>query len=302
MPKRRARPTTTPTFWQAACLALASATLLIGCASLPLRDAGAAYVDTDVATGPLICRAMLARNTATADALDPSDLRLFNWNIRKSLDASSLGDLEAMAQDTDLVLIQEAALTSGVADVLDDIDHWSFAPGYESRATPTGVMTLSAAAPVSRCRLASIEPWLRTPKATSVTEYALAGTDETLAVVNVHAVNFTFGTGRFQEQFAEIAVVLEDHDGPVILSGDFNTWSIARMQIVNDLTESLGLKPVRFADDQRTTRFGHAIDHVYVRGLTELATKTHAVTSSDHNPMIVHFGMPHAGGSGTLAW
>jgi hypothetical protein len=43
-------------------------------------------------------------------------------------------------------------------------------------------------------------------------------TDQTLVVTNVHAVNFSFGTGAFEKQFEEIRQVLDDHDGPIILS------------------------------------------------------------------------------------
>ena len=72
----------------------------------------------------------------------------------------------------------------------------SFAQGYQRDQLSTGVMTASRIAPLAQCSLTHYEPWLKSPKATSITEYALQGTDNTLLVVNVHLINFTFGGER----------------------------------------------------------------------------------------------------------
>ena len=61
-------------------------------------------------------------------------------------------------------------------------------------------MTVSTAVPLVQCNLSAREPLLRTPKATLVTEYALAGRQDTLLVINIHAVNFTLGLGAFEAQ------------------------------------------------------------------------------------------------------
>ncbi|MDZ7642924.1 MAG: endonuclease/exonuclease/phosphatase family protein [Woeseiaceae bacterium] len=144
--------------------------------------------------------------------------------------------------------------------------------------------------PLTQCSFASIEPLLRTPKGTSISQYGLAGDDRSLVVVNVHAVNFSLGLGVFERQFERIGEVLAAHDGPLILSGDFNTWRPGRQRIIDGLAAALGLSPVTYAEDFRPRVFGQAIDHIYVRGLTTITSSTSDVTTSDHSPMTVTLG------------
>ncbi len=235
------------------------------------------------------CRETIAATHENSAAeLDSDSIRLLNWNMQKVRHASALDDLNVLSTGSDLILIQEATLRD---DLLSRAKFWSFAPGYRSGAEQTGVMTMSAAAPLARCHLTNLEPWLGTPKATSITEYALTDTDATLVVVNIHALNFTFGIKEFREQIEQIPAVLEDHTGPVILSGDFNTWRQKRLDIVSDMSERLGLEPVEFEQDERTLAFGIALDHVYVRGLNKHSASTRVVSTSDHNPMLVRLSL-----------
>jgi endonuclease/exonuclease/phosphatase (EEP) superfamily protein YafD len=238
------------------------------------------------------CRASLvADKERTDNVLDASNIRLLNWNIQKMRQQRWMEDFAALAEKTDLVLMQEASLRHDSINDVDSSKHWSFAPGYALRGEITGVMTLSRTKPLTQCSFVILEPLLRTPKATSVTEFALSGTDQTLVVVNIHAVNFSMGTGAYRKQFKQVKDVLEVHDGPIILSGDFNTWRARRVQIVDDIATALGLESVSFKDDRRVTVFGKVLDHIYVRGLSAIESDTEIVESSDHNPLSATFGM-----------
>jgi endonuclease/exonuclease/phosphatase (EEP) superfamily protein YafD len=104
-------------------------------------------------------------------------------------------------------------------------------------------------------------------------------------VVNIHAVNFTFGTRDFEGQIREALSVLHDHAGPILLSGDFNTWHSRRVAVLNEMTDSLDLKMLAFDEDHRKRVFGQPLDHIYVRGLEVIHATTREVNSSDHNPM-----------------
>lgn len=261
---------------------------LPACSHEPIATSSGAWSTTETVSN---CRNLLTEYRATDDALDPSSIRLFNWNLQKSRGPGWREDVEALAGAADLVLFQEASIREETIDEIDSSLHWSFAPGYSTPGEITGVMTLSKSAPLAQCSFAAAEPWLRTPKAASVTQYALSGSDETLVVVNIHAVNFTFGTGDYAAQFRQLGEVLEAHTGPIILSGDLNTWRGERARIVADLAASLSLTPVNFEMDHRKTVFGKALDHIYVRGLAVLDSGTAVVSSSDHNPMIAEFGV-----------
>ena len=242
-------------------------------------------------TGVQECRDLLGRKLAVGAELDASNIRVLNWNVRKTRAPRWREDFDAYEDDADLVLFQEASIREETIANIDSSRHWSFAPGYSKKGEITGVMTLSGVKPLTQCSFTHAEPWLRTPKATSITEYGLTNTDQTLVVANVHAVNFSWGTGAFEEQFEEIRQVLENHDGPIILSGDMNTWRAKRTRIVSELATSLELIAIDFESDHRVRFFGSALDHIYVRGLRTLDASTKIVDTSDHNPMTAVLGM-----------
>lgn len=265
-------------------------TQLAACAHRPVaEDPGIAM---QYSNEVLNCGALIASASETVgDELDASNIRVFNWNVQKTREAGWRDDFETIAGEAHLVMFQEASLREETIAEVDASRHWSFAPGYRRWGEVTGVMTLSSIKPLTQCSFVHYEPLLGTPKATGVTQYALTGTDETLIVVNVHAVNFSLGLGAFDEQFAEISDLLTLHSGPVILSGDFNTWRPKRTRIVESLASEHGLTPVDFANDHRVRFLGNVLDHIYVRGLDPVAANTEVVETSDHNPMSADFRM-----------
>lgn len=235
-----------------------------------------------------VCRSELASaRPAEGTGLDGDEIRLVNWNMKKKSIPNWRADYSVLTSDKDLILIQEASLRVDTINDIPTIPYWSFAPGYRTDDSITGVLTLSSALPETRCSFVTTEPLLRTPKATSITQFGLVDSEETLVVVNVHAVNFSLGLGTYKQQFAQISEVLREHTGPIILSGDLNTWRDGRMETINALADDLGLVALKFSDDIRKTVLGHALDHIYVRGLSATKSEVRDVTSSDHNPMTV---------------
>mgnify|MGYP002151202232 CR=1 FL=1 len=81
---------------------------------------------------------------------------------------------------------------------------------------------------------------------------------ETVAVANLHGINFTLGLGRFTEQIRAVADELRRHSGPVVFGGDFNTWSAARQAEVEEVMRGLGLVPVLPTDDTRRRFFSRS--------------------------------------------
>lgn len=287
---QRSRPLRT-----AVAVLLASATM--SCATPWVEELGQVsarsatwHVPTEL--GVDACRASLGEAVPDpGSTLDPLNIRLVNWNAMKTSAPEWELEFASLVDDRDLILLQEASLREDTVEAMHAAPHWSFAPGYRTEGQVTGVLTLSSMRPLTQCSFVSMEPLLRTPKATSITQYGLIASDETLVVVNVHAVNFSLGLGVFEAQFERIGEVLRDHDGPVILSGDFNTWRPGRMRIVEALAEELGLEPLSFAEDHRVRILGQPLDHIFVRGLSAKASGTRVVDTSDHNPMTVTLTM-----------
>ncbi|MEO0345780.1 MAG: endonuclease/exonuclease/phosphatase family protein [Pseudomonadota bacterium] len=234
------------------------------------------------------CRTGWAEAPEAHDAaLDPGRIALVNWNIKKGSRSDWRDQLDTLTAGADLVTLQEAPLANaGWRDHESSLYH-AFAPGWTSRRTPTGVMTLSDAAHLVQCNMQAREPWLRSPKATMATEYALTDRAETLLVVNVHVVNFSLGLAAFDRQLEQVSTVVAQHEGPVILTGDFNTWRRARLDRVRALVDAHDLEPVSFRNDVRKRFLGNPLDHVYVRGLEVIDATATDTRASDHNPMRV---------------
>lgn len=262
--------------------------LLGACATEQISQVSSRGLDSHMAQhlGLESCSVALAgHQTRARSGLDPSNIRLTSWNLEKISHPLASSDLDRLSLDTDLLLLQEASLREDTITDLDASRFWSFAPGFRSSEQISGVMTMSRVKPIASCSFVATEPFLRTPKATSITQYGLIGSDRTLVVVNMHAVNFSLGLNSFRRQFDAVRTALATHDGPVILSGDLNTWRAARLDIVNELASDLGLVAIQFDDDHRVSVFGQKLDHMYVRGLKPMGSSTYQVVTSDHNPM-----------------
>jgi endonuclease/exonuclease/phosphatase (EEP) superfamily protein YafD len=253
-----------------------------------MTQAHAGIADAGEDAGVAACRSSMVHGVDDpAGALDGDNIRLVSWNIKKKSLPNWRRDYQKLTADKDLILIQEASLREDTVNDLPAVPYWSFAPGYWRGEEVTGVLTLSSVPPLSRCYLVSTEPLLRTPKATSITQFKLDGSDETLLVVNVHAVNFSLGLGTYRNQLSRIEEILSLHDGPIILSGDLNTWRRGRMRTVAEMASALELVPLEFDSDVRKTVLGLPLDHIYIRGLRAKSSDTAAVKTSDHNPMFV---------------
>ena len=226
-----------------------------------------------------------ARQVTTAGGLT-FPLNVFSWNVHKVHKPAVLDDFGELADTAHLIFVQEAVPSRQLPSLADRAFVPAFVPGYVQNETPTGVLTLSRTSHLVHCRLLSLEPWLRTPKATSVTLYPLADRQEKLLAINLHAINFTFGVSDYQNQLAALRTLIAKHEGPVIFGGDLNTWSPGRQQVLQHFTSEMALVAVPFDPDHRVTVLGRPLDHLYVRDLTWGHTTTHKFTTSDHNPLM----------------
>jgi endonuclease/exonuclease/phosphatase (EEP) superfamily protein YafD len=223
---------------------------------------------------------------ATNARLDPNAIRVLTWNIHKQGDAGWDRDLPQFAASSDLVLLQEAVLSPALLSILD-AEHLRFtmASSFIYENTDMGVLSAARVTPIAACTERAVEPWLRIPKSATISWFALRGTDQTLAVVNIHAINFSLSVAGYRAQFESLVSALRNHSGPIIFAGDFNTWTDERLEVVRDATAALGLTELTLADDRRTIFLGHQLDHLLVRGLDIVDSRVFAVHSSDHNPL-----------------
>ncbi|USD65923.1 endonuclease/exonuclease/phosphatase family protein [Vibrio sp. SCSIO 43136] len=217
-------------------------------------------------------------------------INLLVWNIYKQNRSNWAEVLGELSQDKSLVLLQEASIT-------EDFNQWlkqyqwasSHVSAFKALDTSAGVLNLSRQLPIQACAFTQKEPWLQLPKSGLYAVYSLSN-GQSLAVVNIHAVNFTVGTVEFSQQITALRNAIGQHKGPIIIAGDFNAWSEERTRTMYQLMASLTMKEVELSPDNRT-RFvsGYALDYVFYRGLTVKTAKAPETDASDHNPLLVEF-------------
>jgi len=267
------------------------ALLLAGCVVLTEEPRALIDEPDGIAVRTLPCpaavetaRAWVAAAPRTA-ALDPGAIRVTTWNLHKESDDGWAPDLARFAADTDALLLQEVTLADPVRDILHDAKlRWVMASSFIYRDADVGVVTATRVPPVASCTQRAVEPLLRLPKSAVVTWLPLASSAATLAVANLHAINFTLTLGEYRDQLTALADTLAAHEGPIVLAGDFNTWNDARLAALQNLAGRLRLTEIPLA--QGRSRFlGKEVDHVFVRGLAVVSAAAIPVTSSDHNPV-----------------
>jgi endonuclease/exonuclease/phosphatase (EEP) superfamily protein YafD len=285
---------------RAGTFAIVIALLVAGCVSITaqprallLRDDGSVQVQT--LSCPHAIERMLAATPGVArHGLDPHAIRVLTWNIHKQSDPGWQRDLRTFGDRTDLLLLQESVLDAPLRNVIDaERFRWVMASSFLASGIDIGVLTAARIPAVANCTERVVEPLLRIPKSAVISWFPLAGRRDTLAVVNVHAINFSLSLAAYRAQLHAIGDALAQHRGPIIVAGDLNTWTDERVDAVRALALRLHLSEVPFVADRRSVFFGHELDHVYTRDLTPLASSVTVVTSSDHNPVAVTLRVAH---------
>ena len=270
--------------------------LLTACVRIPdLHGTAGHYNESgDINTACITTDRTQPHNTSAATlqvaALDPRSFRVLNWNSYKGRNTIWQEDLERLSSQSDLVVLQEGYLTDDLQDLLNKKQYnWDIAKAFTYNDIYTGVLTASRVKPDFLCSFRTPEPLSRIPKTVLITRYPLSDTDEYLVIANIHMINFSLGLADYRAQLEKTVEVLSQHRGPLIISGDFNSWNTDRRRILADITQELGAKEVVFDTDHRTTFMGQRLDHIFYRKLVPLEALTEKVTTSDHNPMLVTF-------------
>ena len=212
---------------------------------------------------------------------------LLVWNVFKGQRGRYfITDFKKLARDKDFILLQEALIPKDSPHFFHpDFQnyHWHMAQSfqYKKDLSSTGVAIGSAHDLhfVDFARAPERELFWLTPKM-SIFSKVQYGSSE-LLLVCTHALNFVT-TGAFVRSMEEIAKMISQHQGPVVLAGDFNTWNVKRFLAMRSIFGNLHLEHIDLADDQRILK----LDHVFVRGLQVKHAKVHhQVSSSDHFPI-----------------
>lgn len=235
--------------------------------------------------------------------LNRTSIKVLSWNIaKKNHDKIWIKDFLGIIEQykPDLIFLQEVRLKMDTEYAAEFKEmSWNFAPNFidAHHQSYSGILTAAKTSPLTSRAILSKdhEPIVKTPKVSLISEYALSYKQETLLVINSHFINFV-DLKKFQTQLHELEFALSTHHGPIIFSGDFNTWSRKRAALLEQSVTRLGLVPVVFAPhhSKKIKRFllSPPLDYVFYRGLSEKNTSAQVlddVFSSDHKPLLAEF-------------
>ncbi|QUM75369.1 endonuclease/exonuclease/phosphatase family protein [Moritella sp. 24] len=230
-------------------------------------------------------------NNDMADIQLPTEFGIAGWNIYKQDNDNWRAELTNLIEKNDLIVLQEAKLSFLLHQLMQQYElTWTQVEAFSVYKQSMGVLTASKVMPLSVCKQTLAEPWLRFPKSSLISYYPWAGSDEPLLVANMHMINFTLGVDEFNQQLEGVISVIRKYSGPVIMAGDFNTWTNKRLNQLLDITASVDLQQLVYQNDVRETAFGHPLDDIYFRGMQQISASSYETEASDHNPIVARFG------------
>jgi endonuclease/exonuclease/phosphatase (EEP) superfamily protein YafD len=253
---------------------------------------------------PISEAGLVSGGAASIDSLGGDTIRLLTWNVHKQVDSGWNRDFHRILDEyrPDIVHLQEARIDSMLAAFACRPEAWCWmaSPNLSMPASGTLVGAFTATRAPLQEGVAMLskhaEPILDTRKPMLRCGLPLRGSPAPILCLNIHSLNFKLGLAGYGAQLDSILPAAAAHRGPVIFSGDFNTWSRWRMDLLQRKMEAVGLKRVEFAGEAPLPAWFSAksLDHVYyshghLRTNPASARILGEIRSSDHAPMLVDF-------------
>ena len=216
--------------------------------------------------------------------LAASRFHLITWNVHKGQDKGWQEDLARLSKQADFVLLQEATQHQNLSTFSTAL----FVSSFSFKDLLSGVKTFTQTQPEWYCGGGVAEPIIQIPKVASIMNLPLEK-GNSLLIINVHLINFEWGISAYQAQLEQLFSFVENHQGPIIMAGDFNAWNEERLNLVNNLIKKYGLNSVALSQDERVRFLGYPLDYIFMRGVKVVSATSEVVTSSDHNPLLMEF-------------
>jgi endonuclease/exonuclease/phosphatase (EEP) superfamily protein YafD len=256
-----------------------------------LRTSLAGLLNGLLGAMPLVEARLRSGGVPSMDSLDHGCIRILTWNLHKQTHPSWRRDFNRLLDEYRPHML--AALSER-----PETWNWMGSPNLALTASATEAGVFTAMLAPQRNGIAmlsdSTEPLIRSRKAMLRCETPLQPAQSTLLCLNIHSMNFKLGLAGFRDQLAMLLEAVGEHPGPVVLSGDFNTWSGGRLDLLLRMTEAVHLQRVDFPTSgrKRGPIPGLVLDHVFyshrsLRLKPASAKSLHEVRSSDHVPLLV---------------
>jgi len=224
-------------------------------------------------------------------------IKILSWNVKKAELEGWAEDFKKLSADYDLLAIQEAASNSIFLNEIQRLSttfrsHFFVSWIKNKDKTRSGVLTTSRVGTVSTnwFRTKDLEPIVKTPKITGVTEYKIKGSSKTLKLINIHAINIS-SVEKLESHLRGSLQFVKNHTGPVVFIGDFNTWSKKRLNLAIKICAEFGLKHYDY-ERLKVPDVMSDLDRVFVRGAKVNKVEMLDIRTSDHFPVSLEISVP----------
>lgn len=242
---------------------------------------------------------LLPLGHSTTKMLPEKNLKLLVWNLHKGENKDFKKDFSILSKDKDLILAQEIYLDANMRESFAEISDFQFLTATSflmgKDLLRTGIATGTAALIQNAYFVKTIyqEPVLHSPKMSLFTQYKIENHKDFLTVINIHGINFVNAEIYRQElqRILDEIIKLKLEKLPLIIAGDFNSWSLERLNILNNFKAQLNVSESNFSPDNRLTFRGFPLDHVLYSHHLELvsAKAEKEYKGSDHQPLELIF-------------
>lgn len=220
-------------------------------------------------------------------------LNIICWNVAKLTDKEEFkSSFEQLVKKEDLNYFILQEVKSDISFSLDIFEKYSYimCPNIETKSNIYGIMNIFniSCSPQKAFLSSKKELKMATYKSILITKHKINA--KSLLIVNIHALNFV-SLKDFEHELNSLKLELKKHDGPLIVAGDFNTWSKKRILLLNNFCEELFLSEVISKEDKIVKKvFKNVLDYILFRGLILNDSKVIDTKNlSDHNPIIAKF-------------
>lgn len=213
------------------------------------------------------------------------------WNINKQTPLKVLASLQTLSKLPDFALYQEACLLDNNLEPFSlwDCHGWVMAKNIyvQKKKTFSGVSTGSIFERKGETiwHSQNKEAFVKTPKAAIASLHSIENETTQMLVLNVHLLNFV-NQDLFFLELLQMDSQIQNHKGPIVLAGDFNTWSIKRKNLLTNWARQHNLTEVDFKKTNRHRISKTQLSFVFTKHLQTIrASVLDQYRISDHFPL-----------------
>ena len=217
---------------------------------------------------------------------------LLCWNVNKRRGNAQYRRLFERWQrewGLELLCLQEARVQRETPFLLEGFACYA-AANLRSARRYYGVLNASASRPLdSEAFLSEGREGFIGPRKSFLLQRHRLASGATLLLLNVHGINFR-ENGQYDRELERMRELLRGHEGPMIVTGDFNGWNLGRQRHLQRFAKVLKLKRLDLSVGGVKHFWGHPLDMILYRALDPRRFDVPLLPAlSDHNPILVEF-------------